>query len=122
MVQTKSYSALESFQNDRVSIYRRSASNSLNYHTKIRVPGKTDYGIKSCKMPDRDDAYRFAMDLYEELRLKVMAGEAINSPTIQTVIDKFLENQKAKSPNRYRDINNTIGKHFRSYTEEQKVD
>jgi len=62
------------------------------------------------------------MDLYEELRIKVMAGEAINSPTIQTVIDEFLKNQKAKNPNRYRDINNTIGKHFRSYTEGQKVD
>tara|TARA_E500000331_G_C17204532_1_gene690793 strand:- start:125 stop:1339 length:1215 start_codon:yes stop_codon:yes gene_type:complete len=122
MGQTKSYTALETFQNDCVSIYRRAASTSLNYHTRIRVPGVAGYIIKSCRTPDRDFAYRFAMDLYESLRLKVMAGEAINAPSVDKVIEEFLTTQQAKSANRYRDINNIIGKHFRSYTEGQKVD
>jgi len=122
MGQTKSYTALETFQNDCVSIYRRAASTSLIYHTRIRVPGVAGYIIKSCRTPDRDSAYRFAMDLYESLRLKVMAGEAINAPSVDKVIEEFLTTQQAKSANRYRDINNIIGKHFRSYTEGRKVD
>ena len=122
MGQTKSYLALETFQNDCVSIYRRAASNSLNYHTRIRVPGISGYVIKSCKTPDRDDAYRFAMDLYEDLRLKVRAGEAINSPLIEKVIDEFLNSLVSQSPNRFRDINTTIGKHFRTYCKGQKFE
>lgn len=122
MGQTKSYKALETFQNGCVSIYRRSASNSLNYHTRVRVPGIAGYVIRSCKTPDRDDAYRFAMDLYEDLRLKVRAGEAINSPMIDKVIDEFLNSLVSTSPNRFRDINITIGKHFRTYSKGQKME
>ncbi len=122
MVKTKSYSARETFQNECVSIYRRSASNSLNYHTRIRVPGVAGYVIKSCKTPDRDNAYRFAMDLYENLRVKVLAGETINSPNISKICDEFLETQQSHSPNRYRDINQTIGKHFRRYVQDRKMD
>ena len=68
MAETKSYTDLESFQNGRVIIYRRQSSKSLNFHTRINLPGVTGYVIKSCNTPDRDAAYRFAMDLYEEGR------------------------------------------------------
>ena len=82
----------------------------------------TGYIIKSCKTPNRDDAYRFALDLYESLRIKVLAGEAINAPSVSRVIDEFLLTQKSKSANRYKDIDTSIGKHFRSYAEGQEVD
>ena len=62
------------------------------------------------------------MDLYESLRLKAKPGEALNPRSIDKVIEKFLTTQQAKSANRYRDINNIIVIHFRSYTEGQKVD
>ncbi|MFP6733135.1 MAG: site-specific integrase [Rhodospirillales bacterium] len=122
MATTKSYTDLETFQNDRVIIYRRSSSASLNFHTRIRLPGVKGYLIKSCKTPDRDDAYRFAMDLYENMRMKVLAGETINAPNASKIIDEFLKTQRAKSPNRYKDINQTIGKHFRSYSQGQTLE
>ena len=62
------------------------------------------------------------MDLYESLRLKAKPGEALNPRSIDKVIEEFLTTQQAKSANRYRDINNIIVIHFRSYTEGQKVD
>ena len=122
MPDTKSYTHLESFQNDRVVIYRRRASASLNYHTRIRLPGVTGYVVKSCKTPVRDDAYKFAFNLFDELRVKVLAGESINAPSASKIIDEFLQTQRAKSLNRYKDINQAIGKHFHSYSVSQKLD
>jgi hypothetical protein len=122
MVETKSYFDLESFQNDRVVIYKRTSSPKANYQTRIRVTGVTGYKVKSCGTPDRDDAYRFPLDLYETLRIRVLSGQTINSKTASHVIDEFLSTMESKSPNRYRDIDQTIGKHLRSYTRGQKID
>jgi integrase len=122
MTNTKSYTELETFQNGRVIIYRRSSSTSMNFHTRIRLSGVKGYVVKSCKTPDRDAAYRFALDLYEDLRVKVLAGEIINAPNASKIIDEFLETQRSKSPNRYNDINLTIGKHFRSYSQGQTLE
>ena len=122
MVNTKSYTDLETFQNGRVIIYRRRSSTSMNFHTRIRLSGVKGYVVKSCKTPDRDAAYRFALDLYEDLRVKVLAGEIINAPNASKIIDEFLETQRSKSPNRYNDINQTIGKHFRSYSQGQTLE
>ncbi len=122
MTNTKSYTELETFQNGRVIIYRHSSSTSMNFHTRIRLSGVKGYVVKSCKTPDRDAAYRFALDLYEDLRVKVLAGEIINAPNASKIIDEFLETQRSKSPNRYNDINLTIGKHFRSYSQGQTLE
>ena len=116
MTDTKSYIDLETFQNDRVIIYRRKSSKSLNFHTRINLPGISGYLVKSCKTPDRDAAYRFAMDLYEDGRMKVLAGETINAPNASKIIDEFLETQRSQTANRYRDINRIVGKHFRAYS------
>ena len=122
MAATKSYVDLETFQDGRVIIYRRRSSASQNFHTRIRLSGVTGYVVKSCKTSDRDAAYRFAMDLYEDIRMKVLAGETINAPNASKIIDEFLESQRAQSPNRYRDINQTIGKHFRSYSQGETLE
>ena len=75
MPDMKSYHDLETFQNECVIIYRRSPSSSQNYQTRIRIPGSTGYVVRSCKTPDRDDAYKFAANLFDELRVKVLAAE-----------------------------------------------
>ena len=121
MANTKSYNDLETFHNNCVSIYRRSGSTSKNYHTRVRIPGHVGYITKSCKTADRDAAYRFAQDLFDELRIKVLAGQDIHSKSISFVIDEFLAAQLSKSPNRYRDINITVGKHLRTFAEKQKI-
>jgi integrase len=54
--------------------------------------------------------------------VKVLAGEIINAPNASKIIDEFLETQRSKSPNRYNDINQTIGKHFRSYSQGQTLE
>ena len=122
MGQTKSYSSLETFRNECVSIYRRAASKSLNYHTRRRVPGVTGYIINSCKTPIGTMLTGLRWICMRASVLKFLAGESINAPSINGVIDEFLTNQKSKSPNRYRDLNNTIGNHFRTYTEGRKID
>jgi hypothetical protein len=117
MTATKSYVDLETFQDGRVIIYRRRSSASQNFHTRIRLSGVTGYAVKSCKTSDRNAAYRFAMDLYEDMRVKVLAGETINAPNAYKIIDEFLETPRVQSANLYRDINQIIGKHFRSYSQ-----
>jgi integrase len=122
MAETKSYTDLETFQNGRVIIYRRKSSKSLNFHTRINLPGITGYVIKSCKTPDRDAAYRFAMDLYEDGRMRVLAGETINAPSASKIIDEYLTTQQTKTATRYRDINLIVGKHLRAYSKGQNLE
>ena len=121
MVSSKSYVDMETFQDGRVIIYRREASKSPNFHTRIRVPGVAGYLVQSCKTSNRDDAYRFALDLYENSRMKVLAGETLTSPKISKIIDEFLETQTGQKPYRYRDINQIIGKHLRGYSKGQTL-
>ena len=121
MVSSKSYVDMETFQDGRVIIYRREASKSPNFHTRIRVPGGTGYLVQSCKTSNRDDAYRFALDLYEDSRMKVLAGETLTSPKISKIIDEFLGTLTRQTPARYRDINQSIGKHLREYSKGQTL-
>ena len=122
MADTKSYIDLETFQNDRVIIYRRRSSKSLNFHTRVNLPGISGYLVKSCKTPDRDVAYRFAMDLYEDGRIKVLAGETINAPPTSKIIDEYLTTQQAKSTTRYIAINLVVGKHLRTFAKGQTLE
>jgi integrase len=62
------------------------------------------------------------MDMYEALRIRVLSGQTINAKTVSNVIDEFLATQKSKTENRFRDIDQAIGKYLREYARGQKID
>jgi integrase len=62
------------------------------------------------------------MDLYEDGRIKVLAGEMVNAPHASKIIDEFLATQKTKTDNRYRDIDQVVGKSLRTYSKGQTLD
>ena len=91
MTETKTYLALEIFENGRVAIYRRTAGQKPTYQVRIRVPGVAGYVIKSAGTSNRDEAYRFAMTFFDDLRLKIRAGEDIKSKPASWVIDTYVK-------------------------------
>jgi integrase len=62
------------------------------------------------------------MDLYEEGKMKVLAGETVNAPSVSKVIDEFLGTQRSQTTNRFRDIKLILGKHLRVFSKGQTLD
>ena len=110
---TKTYQDLESFHNGDVTIYVRSAGKKPVYQSRIRTPLGSGYIVKSLKTEDRDEAYRRAIDLYEDLRFRARAGEEVKSKSASKVIDEYLHSQSHKS--RFSNTQKQIGDHFRSF-------
>ena len=85
----KTYQDTESFHNGDVTIYVRSAGKKPVYQARIRTPLGTGYIVKSLKTIDRDEGYRRAIDLYEELRFRAKAGEEVKSKSASKVIEEY---------------------------------
>ena len=109
----KTYQDTESFHNGDVTIYVRSAGKKPVYQARIRTPLGTGYIVKSLKTIDRDEGYRRAIDLYEELRFRAKAGEEVKSKSASKVIEEYLLSQSHKA--RFASTQKQIGDHFRSF-------
>ena len=109
----KTYKDLESFYDGEVVIYRRNAGMKPTYQARIKTPQGTGYIIRSLKTSDRDEAYRKAIDLFDELKYRAKAGEDLKSRLATKVIDEYLASQTHKS--RFVSSNKQIGDHFRSF-------
>lgn len=109
----KTYKDLESFYDGEVVIYRRNAGMKPTYQARIKTPQGTGYIIRSLKTTNRDEAYRKAIDLFDELKYRAKAGEDLKSRLATKVIDEYLASQTHKS--RFVSSNKQIGDHFRSF-------
>lgn len=66
------------YKDGRIVIYRRGdIGDNSNYSVRLRIPKASGYVIRSSGTSDLDQAYRFAEDLYDQYRLKVMNGESL---------------------------------------------
>ena len=120
MTETKTYLDLEIFENGRVAIYRRTAGQKPTYQVRIRVPGVAGYVIKSAGTSNRDEAYRFAMTFFDDLRLKIRAGEDIKSKPASWVIDTYVKLREQQP--RYASTKVQIGKHLRLFVGKSAIE
>ena len=61
----------------RITLYQRGKSGV--WQCKVKVPGATGHKIKSCDTTRQSEATAFAINLYDELYLKVKQGGTIKS-------------------------------------------
>ena len=66
------------FQDGRIVLYRRGdIGDNSNYSVRLRIPKASGYVIRSSGTSDLFQARKFAEDLYDQLRLKVLNGETL---------------------------------------------
>lgn len=66
------------YKDGRIVIYRRGdIRDNSNYSVRLRIPGVKKSVVRSSRTADPIQARRFAEDLYDQLRLKVMNGESV---------------------------------------------
>lgn len=81
----------------RIVLFLREGKNP-KYNVRLKVPNAAGYKFASTKTPDRNEAVRIAMNLYDELYHHVSVGGSIKS---NTFADVFKEWKKSRS-NAYR--------------------
>lgn len=109
----------------RVVLFKRQNLKSPKWQVRIRVPNATGYRIQSTRTADRREAERFALDLYEELYIRVKRGGSIASPKIRTIIDEWINATRSIGyGTRGGDIEqsiSTIKNYFYRYVQDARV-
>lgn len=73
----------------RIFIYKRPHSN--NYQCRLLIPGNKGYIIQSCKTSSFAEASRFAFDLYDKLRFKILNKLPLEVKTFNQIFKEFVE-------------------------------
>ena len=107
-----------------IVLYQRPDHAVKKWQCRVRVPNAVGYVVKSTKTTDLDAAKRFAQNLWDELRLKVMGGGAIKSHTFDDLYPKFCEWLKVNvsKERRYKDITGSIERYALKYFVKKPVD
>lgn len=77
------------FQDGRVVLYKRAGAKSPAWQVRIRVPGAVGYLVKSTGSTNEGEATRFALNLYDETRLRVMGGGMLRQPLVSTLVADY---------------------------------
>ena len=78
------------YQDGRIVLYRRGdISDNSNYTARLRVPKASGYVIRSTGTSDLFEARKYAEDLYDQLRLKVMNGESLRDNPFDKCIEDY---------------------------------
>jgi len=59
------------------------------FYVRLKIKGNRGYKTVSCKTKNRVEAERIAYDLYDELSLKVLNGQRINSVLFKNVVNEW---------------------------------
>lgn len=73
----------------RVVLYKRQHLKNPKWQARISVPNSTGYKVVSTKQVDFDEAKRFALNLYDDLCIRVRAGGQLNSKTFKQVYEEW---------------------------------
>ena len=113
-----------SFRDGEIVIYQRPDHKNKKWQCRVRVPNSTGYVIKSTKTTDYESAKRFGHDLWDQMRLKVMAGGTIKSKTFTELFPKFRDYLRVNTKNerRFNDIKGAIERYPLKYFIKKPVD
>lgn len=84
----------------RIVLYKRLHLKNPKYQARISVPNSNGYKVVSTKTTDLREAERFALDLYEDLYLKVKSGGSIKTKTFQQVFKEWESSVRTMGPTR----------------------
>ena len=113
-----------SFREGEIVIYQRPDHKIKKWQCRVRVPNSAGYVIKSTKTTDYEVAKRFGQDLWDQMRLKVMAGGSIKSKTFTELFPKFCDYLRVntKTDRRFKDITGSIERYPLKFFNKKPVD
>lgn len=78
------------FLDGRIVIYRRGdIGDNSNFSVRLRIPKASGYVVKSSGTSDLYEARKFAENLYDELRLKIMAGGTWRDHPFDKIVEDY---------------------------------
>ena len=112
------------FRDGEIVLYKRPDHKVKKWQCRVRVPNSVGYVIQSTKTTDFEGAKRFAQDLWDQLRLKVMAGGSIKAKNFTELYPKFCDYLKVnvKTEKRFKDISGSIARYPLRYFSKTAVD
>lgn len=97
----ESYSDYLDLKGDgRIVLYKRANLKNPKWQVRISVPNSTGYKVKTTGTTDLDDAKRFALNLYDDLRITVMSGGSLNPKTFKDVFEEWEKSVTTMGPTR----------------------
>jgi len=114
----------QSFNSGRVVLYQRAGRKKSLWQARIKVPNGAGYIIKSTKTEDFNEAYRWAENFFDEMRLKQLNGKSVRGKTFAQVWkdfeEQYPENNKAKA--RLELILGFLRRYAAPYFEKMRID
>ena len=95
----------KTFRDGLIYLYKRADYRKPTWLCRIKVPNGTGYVTRSTRTGDEHQAYKFASDLYDQLLVKSLTGEAPPGKRIGPVIEAYvkrLEPDRAKRSIHYK--------------------
>ena len=115
----KFYSETISMKDGKVLVYKR--PKSTNYQCRLLITGVKNYIIKSCKTKNLGEATRFAEDLYDKYRFKIINKQPLVIKKFNQVFDDFiLKADKSKYRNEF--ATGTHRRYFSLYFGKYNID
>jgi integrase len=96
----------QSFHDGKVVLYQLENRPKQLWLCRVKVPNGSGYLYRGTGTSDLYEARKFADKLYDEIRLRVMIGEAVTSKNFPKMLAEFEQNYPAEapSPKRVEDI------------------
>lgn len=88
-VTTETEGYIDCGRDGRVVLYKRGHLKNPKWQARISVPNATGYKVVSTKLSDFEEAKRFALNLYEDLYMRVKAGGQLKTKTFKQVCDEW---------------------------------
>ena len=97
----------QSFHDGKVVLYQLEDRPQQKWLCRLKVPNGTGYLYRGTGTADRYEARKFADNLYDQLRLKVMMGETVTNRDFKKLLTDFETNYPSEAPSKRRvtDIN-----------------
>ncbi|HEX7850404.1 MAG TPA: tyrosine-type recombinase/integrase [Sphingomonas sp.] len=92
--------ASRTFREGRIYLYQRSDFKKPTWLCRVKVPNGKGYVTRSSGTWDENEAFKFASNLYDQLLVKSLTGEAPPGKRIGPVIDAYVKRLEAESGRR----------------------
>ena len=92
----------QSFHDGKVVLYQLENRPKQKWLCRLKVPNGTGYLYRGTGTSDPYEARKFADKIYDELRLKVMIGEAVTNKNFEKLLSEFESNYPAEAPSEKR--------------------
>ena len=113
----------QSFHDGKVVLYQLADRPRKRWLCRLKVPNGTGYVYRGTGTSDLYEARKFADNLYDEMRIKVLSGNAVTGKSFKSVFAEFTEHYplEASSARRAATVIEVLNAYAVPYFTKQKI-